>query len=166
GSCRLSTAMTPSEACFRHPGSPVRGRCGDCGRGMCGVCFDEAAWPWKVCADCQPKREAAQAAPPPVAPPPAATAPVGSTAPAAGSAALECLAYNLAGFVIAATPTAVVVGPILVVAIAVASWVAGRSRLLLLLLFVPGAYLTLIALTLLVALQGALVLAVLFAVSF
>jgi Zn-dependent protease with chaperone function len=239
--------MTPIQACYRHPGERERARCGDCGRSLCAACFDAAAWPWKVCADCQPKREesaaaAATTAPVPavsVAPSAAAPAKTGTILPASrgpraeqveeeelpqlkrgsflrvflflaavtlipllawavaagiqgayeagirpagapglgvgrvtaaecrgsGSTSFACLGFNLAGFVMAATPVAVLVGPVLVIGIAVASWVAGRSRLLLLLLFVPGAYLTLTAMTLLVALQGAIVLATLFAVS-
>lgn len=239
------SAPTAPAGCYRHPAARVRAVCPDCGRGMCGDCFEAAAWPWKVCADCQPAREAAQAAAataPPAAPAPPPTAPSsGAVLPAStgplrepdddeelpqlrrgslprvvlflavatsipllawaisagiqgvyeggvqpiglarsgigagritagqcqgGSAAMECLGYNLARFASAATPAAVLVGPALVVAITIASWFAGRSRLLLLLTFVPGAYVTLLAMTALVALQSAIVLATLFAISF
>jgi hypothetical protein len=56
-------AAPPDRACGRHPDETEAARCGDCQRGMCRRCFDEAPWPWKVCASCHAARVAAAGAP-------------------------------------------------------------------------------------------------------
>src|SRR2546425_5952605 len=43
-------------ACYRHAAEPARARCPDCQRNICCACFGAAAWPWKVCSECEPKR--------------------------------------------------------------------------------------------------------------
>ena len=49
--------------CGIHADEPEAALCGDCQRGMCRRCFDEAPWPWKVCASCHAARVAAAGAP-------------------------------------------------------------------------------------------------------
>jgi Zn-dependent protease with chaperone function len=49
-------------SCFQHAVAPGGVRCPDCGRDMCMACFESAAWPWKVCQLCEPKRRQVAAA--------------------------------------------------------------------------------------------------------
>jgi Zn-dependent protease with chaperone function len=80
---------------------------------------------------------------------------------AGGAPTLDCQRYEIATWLEGIAFFAAGLGPALAAFILLASWLAGRSRLLLLVLFVPGLYLTLGGLLLLVGLQGLLALGVL-----
>jgi hypothetical protein len=67
-----------ARGCDRHPEEPEAARCGECQRGMCRRCFDEAPWPWKLCATCHTVR--AVAVPAPIAEPDRAPAPIPAVA--------------------------------------------------------------------------------------
>jgi Zn-dependent protease with chaperone function len=83
---------------------------------------------------------------------------LGRGLPSGGPAGLR----DTAAWIADASLFAAALGPALALFITVAAWLGGMSRMLLLALFVPGLYLTLGALVLLVGLQGLLVMGTLY----